>query len=245
MRWNGIVSQPGHTSMAATFAPANASQAASSRRSRRKPIPRIPHRLDRRVRSELPAQPPDADVDHVGAGVEVISPHLREQPLPAHDLAGMLRELVQEAELAVREVADVRSDAGLATGEVEHEDPGVHDARLPGVRRPPELRADSGDQLVERERLRQVVARAERESPQLGAQVRARREDDDGDLGSPGAQLAQDAEAVEAGEEEVEHDEVVAAGDRPRQAIASVPRDVDRETLRLDPAGDEGEDSQL
>src|SRR5580658_8397341 len=50
------------------------------------------HRLDQ-VEAELGPQPPHAHVDDVRAGVEVISPHGRQQLPLRHGLAGVLRKL--------------------------------------------------------------------------------------------------------------------------------------------------------
>src|SRR5437868_15526003 len=73
-KWNGIVSQLGHATIAPKFAAANAAQASSTALRRDQAITRMSHRLDGSVRSELPAKPPDADVDHVRARVEVVAP---------------------------------------------------------------------------------------------------------------------------------------------------------------------------
>src|SRR5512146_545620 len=101
MKWNGTVSQLGKRAIATRFAAANANHAASTALGRSQPIAAMSHRLDRRSRAELLAQPPDADVDHVRARVEVVAPHFREQPLAAHHLALVAREVVEEPELAV------------------------------------------------------------------------------------------------------------------------------------------------
>src|SRR5438045_9091475 len=64
-KWNGIVSQLGHATIAAKFAAAKTAQAASRGLRRSQPIARIPHRLDCRLRPELLSQPPHADVHYV------------------------------------------------------------------------------------------------------------------------------------------------------------------------------------
>src|SRR5438552_18673407 len=114
MKWNGTVSQLCHRAIATRFAAAKATHAISKRKAptrRRRPrgragfarasvglrssnpIPRVPDGLDR-LGAELLPQPPDADVDDVRAGVEVVAPDLREQALAAHDLAGVQHEVV-------------------------------------------------------------------------------------------------------------------------------------------------------
>src|ERR1700752_1337334 len=81
----------------------------------------IPHSLDRRVGSELLPQPAHADVDDVRARGEVVAPDLGEQPLPAHDLADVHEQVVEESKLAVREIRGPVADAGLPPRHVEHD----------------------------------------------------------------------------------------------------------------------------
>src|ERR1035441_1005070 len=61
-------------------------------------ISRTAHRLDQ-LESQLRPQPPHADVNHVGAGIEVVSPDGGEQLFLAHRLASMLHELLEQQEL--------------------------------------------------------------------------------------------------------------------------------------------------
>src|SRR5580765_3855062 len=82
MKWNGTVSQLSQRSIATTFAAANATQATSIGLSRRNPVTHMTYGLDRR-RAQLPAQPADADVHDVRAGIEVVSPHRLEELLAA------------------------------------------------------------------------------------------------------------------------------------------------------------------
>src|SRR4051812_40821183 len=113
MKWNGIVSQSGHISIAATFASANTVQAMSIGSGCREPVARMPHRFDRGVIAELLAQTPHRDLDDVRTWIEVVAPDLREQPLAADHLAGMERELPQQTEFPVREVGDFVTDPHL------------------------------------------------------------------------------------------------------------------------------------
>jgi hypothetical protein len=93
------------------------------------------------------------------------------------------REVVEEAELSVGQVCHELADARLPAREVELEPPRVDDVAVEVSRGVPELDSHARDQLVERERLGDVVLRAELEAPQLRRQVGARGEDDDGELG--------------------------------------------------------------
>src|SRR5436305_1559416 len=107
MKWNGIVSQYSQRIIPARFATANASQPSSTRLRCRNSIAGMADGLDRGTGPELLPQAPDADVDDVGARVEVVAPDLREQALAAHHLAGALEQVMEEPELAVGEIDDV------------------------------------------------------------------------------------------------------------------------------------------
>src|SRR5512135_2242912 len=97
--------------MATQFAAAKTAQPASSGLRRSQAIARMSHRFDRCVRSELLSQPAHADLDDVRARVEVVAPHLGEQALAAHHLADMHEQMVEEPELAVREIGSPLADA--------------------------------------------------------------------------------------------------------------------------------------
>src|SRR5437764_14640619 len=114
MKWNGIVSQLSQWIIARRFATAKRPHPRSIALSRGKAVPRVADGLDRRVGAELLPQPANADLDDVRAGIEVVAPHLGEQALAADDLARVLQEVVQEAELAVGEVGRAVVDAGAA-----------------------------------------------------------------------------------------------------------------------------------
>src|SRR5438270_10789948 len=113
MKWNGIVSQLGQRSIAPRFAIAKAHQAASTAL-RGKAIPGMAHGLDRNPGAELLPHPPDADVDDVGAGIEVIAPDLGEQALAADDDARLGGESVQDPELELGEMERDAVHARLA-----------------------------------------------------------------------------------------------------------------------------------
>src|SRR6266536_1625253 len=110
MKWNGTVSHSGTSTIATRLATANAPQTMSghhcrsgqAERSTRDAIALTPHGQDR-LHPELRAQAADVDVDDVGAGVEVVSPDGREQPLLGDGLPLVLHQLAQEQELAVGE----------------------------------------------------------------------------------------------------------------------------------------------
>src|SRR5215471_19332342 len=68
----------------------------------RKLVPGTSHRLDQ-VESELRAQPPDAHVDHVGAGVEVVAPDRGQQLVLRHRVARVPHKLAEQEELQAGE----------------------------------------------------------------------------------------------------------------------------------------------
>src|SRR2546430_6965992 len=128
MKWNGIVSQLGQSSIAARFAAANANHPTSTRPKSLRGggrAPAMPNGLDGCLRAELLPQSPDAHVDHVGARVEVVPPDVREQALARHHLALVEDEVVQEPELAVRELCHQVAELRLPAREIERERPGV------------------------------------------------------------------------------------------------------------------------
>src|SRR2546423_708466 len=126
MKWKGMVSQLGHSSIAARFAPANANHASSTELRRSESITAMPHRLDGSVLAELLPEPPDADLDDVRTRIEVVAPDVREQPLPAHDLAFVAHQVVEEPELAVGERGDHVAELRLTARDVEREHPRAH-----------------------------------------------------------------------------------------------------------------------
>src|SRR5207302_1083630 len=158
MKWKGMVSQLGHSSIAARFAAANANHASSTELRRSESITAMSHRLDGSVLAELLPEPPDADLDDVRARIEVVAPDVREQPLPAHDLALVEHQVVEEPELAVGERGDHVAELRLTARDVEREQPRAHDAAVLARPSSPQLSPHAREQLVERERLREVVA---------------------------------------------------------------------------------------
>src|SRR6266511_3193182 len=200
MKWNGIVSHRSHVIIAARFATANAPHA-SSTDLRRKPVPGRSHGFDRGVRPELLAHAPHAHVDDIRARIEVVSPHLGEKPLAAHDLTRALGEIQEEAKLAMRQIDGSVVQPYLPSGEVELEPPGPQDALVRIVNADPaELRPDAGDQLIKGERLLNVIVGAEVEPTQLRRQVGARGENQDRKVALHPSQLPQHGQPVDARE---------------------------------------------
>src|SRR4030081_1851913 len=68
----------------------------------RKPVPGTAHRLDQ-VEPEFRPPPPHADVDHVGAGVEVVPPDRRQQLIFGDRMTSVPHELPEAQELQPRQ----------------------------------------------------------------------------------------------------------------------------------------------
>src|ERR671936_1148528 len=167
MKWKGMVSHPSQMRIAARSPRAKTPHATSSRSGRDEPIPRMSHSLDGRCVAELPAQPPDAHVDDVRSRIEVIAPDLGKQTLAADDFARVLDQVVEETELAIGELCGVCADACLSARQVEDERPNAQRVVVLVVRRVSQRDAHARNELVERERLAEVVARTQPEPPQL------------------------------------------------------------------------------
>src|SRR2546425_354262 len=110
MKWNGTVSHVGMSCIANRFATAKTPQATSSqwiagatpwRRSGGVEAIALTPDGDDRVRAQLLAQPRHVDVDHVGAGVELVAPDRGQQVLLGHGPARVLDQLPQQQELAL------------------------------------------------------------------------------------------------------------------------------------------------
>src|SRR5436309_2832690 len=87
-------------------------------------------------------------------------------------------------------------------------------------------RSDSREQLVEGERLHEVVVGAGVEPVDAIAHGRARREHQDRDLIARGAETPADLDAVESGQTKIEDDRVVRVAHREIQAGGTLSRQV-------------------
>src|SRR5438876_3731410 len=157
----------------------------------------------------------------------------------------MLEQVVENAKLAVRQMCGYRTEASLAPRKVEHERSGTHDVAVFTLSRPAQLHVDARDELIEGERLAQVVGCAEPEAAQLRRQIRPSRNDHDRQLRARTVQRTQHAQPVEPGQEQIEQHEVVRVALRTLEALAAIASAVDCETLGLQPSREEAEDSRL
>src|SRR5512134_332923 len=133
------------------------------------------HRMDearrRRVLLDEAPEPVDMDVHGPALAGVVIAPDALEELVAGEDLAGVTEEEGEQLE-RLRLDRQVRTVAQQPmAGEIHLHPAEIHDRRrrLEGDRllRAPEERPDPGGQLAQRERLRDVVVRAQLESDDL------------------------------------------------------------------------------
>jgi hypothetical protein len=148
------------------------------------------------------------DLDHVRRPLPVEAPDVLAEHLAGHDLAVVPHEQLEDAELGGREV-----DVAAVQGEPLRGDPEPqwldHDFRCGLVRGAALHRLDPGQQLVDRERLDEVVVRPRLEGGELVGHGPACGEHDHrgADAGGPG--VGEHVEPACARQHEVEHDQVV------------------------------------
>src|SRR5581483_4350230 len=189
------------------------------------PVADAANRLDR-VAAERPvdllAQVADVDVDDVGAALERDVPGAVEELRPRQRDAGAAHEQLEKGELLRGEVELVAAAPGSMGRGVEAqvadlEDGGTLDRSAPGER--PKTRQE----LLEGERLRQVVVRSRVETADAVVDSVARRQHENRSPDAVVPQAAADLEAVRAREHDVEDDRVVRDGAcHPERFLAAV-----------------------
>ena len=154
--------------------------------------------------------------------------------LAGHRAAGALHQVGEDVELVARERDGRARDLDDAPVEVDRDvGPGDDPARrLLGQ---PEARADAGEELLQEEGLGDEVHGAEREAAEPVVEVDARREDDDRRVGAALQRLEQ-VEARDAGEHQVEHDQIDPALRQRRPRVAPVADELDVEAPLAQPA---------
>src|SRR4051794_34889211 len=127
------------------------------------PIPGAPQRLDALPREryvDLAAQVADVDLDDVGIAVEVLVPHVMQQVGLADDLARMPQQVLEHRELPRRQRDLDAAPVAPPSGGVGEEFP-RHEPGRPAAGAAPGHCTQPREQYDERERLHQVVVRAE------------------------------------------------------------------------------------
>src|SRR5947208_921307 len=195
---------------------------------------------------DLLAKVADVDVDRLLVLVErlVVAEELEELG-PRVDPAGPAREMAEDLELRRREADPAGSALHAPALEVDEEIAVADDAAAGGIGEvavgASQERLDAAHELAKAERLRHVVVCAELEADDLVDLVVARRQHEHGCLRPSGAQPAQDLEPVDAGQPDVEDDEVGRLVDREVEPVLARPGDGYLVALLLervlDPAG--------
>src|SRR5581483_11992149 len=206
---------PASTGSAPRAAPAGDAHGAAARAAtlRLKLVSDTPHRLQvprpRRVLLDLRAQAAHVHRHRARlAGVRVV-PDVRHELLAREHAARMPREVIQQVELARRQLDAPARVLDRARARVDAQ---VREAQRLAVSllaraRAAQHRRDARGQLARAERLRDVVVRADAEADELVHLLAAGREHDHGD-GRAGAQAAADFEAIDARQHHVEHHQV-------------------------------------
>src|SRR6478672_5845182 len=108
---------------------------------------------------ELPSEVGHEHLDGVRRGERIVAPDLFEQPLPGHDDAFVAHEVLQQLELALRELDLAALAPNLVRVGVELQI--ADDERRAAARRAPaQQRAQAREQLLALERLDEVVVGA-------------------------------------------------------------------------------------
>ena len=164
-------------------------------------------RLARRL-GQLPPEVADVHVHHVALRVEVHVPYLLQERGPPDDLLRVEQEILQQLEFLGRQVERFPVHRDRVPQAVERQGSVAEDLEPLGPA-PPVQRPDPGQQLVEPERLGEVVVRARIEPPHHVLRGVPGGEHQDRRVPALAPQLGGDLEPVLLGEHDVEQDDVV------------------------------------
>lgn len=159
---------------------------------------------------EMFAEVGDVDVDGAGIAVEVVAPDEVEELVAGHDAVGVVDEGEEEVELFGAEFDGGAVDSDFVAVGVDGE---VGELALGGGcgwcggRGAAEDGFDAGDEFTGVKRFGEVVIGAEFEADDFVDIIGAGGEHEDGELAGS-ADLATDFPAIEAGEHEIENDEI-------------------------------------
>lgn len=166
---------------------------------------------------------PDVHVHDVGAGVEGIVPYGVQNLLAGEDLSGVAHEVFEEGELAAGEVHSVAAHPGAVGEEIHFEAAGRY---LRGRRLV--VAADQspypGDELLEGEGLRHIVVGSGVEGGDLARKLVAGGEHEDREAGLLATDPFKHLVSVEAGEHDVEEDDVHILVERETEPVVAVVR---------------------
>src|SRR6185312_4798707 len=155
----------------------------------------------------LAPQVADVDVEGVRREAEVVAPDALEDQRPRQHLARVEEEQLEQRELGPRQLDPLAAARHLARAGIEL-DVGEAERLAGAVAGAAQQRADAREQLLERERLRQVVVGAGVEPLDPVLDLRARGQHQDRNLAALAAQRPRDLEPVDARHQHVEHHRV-------------------------------------
>src|SRR5215207_8726792 len=150
---------------------------------------------------QLPAEVRDEHLDGVRDGERVVAPDLVEELLAGDHQALVAHEVLEQLELALRELHPALAAVHLVRVRVQREVPDAQRRHAAG-RAAAQERAHAGQQLLALERLDEVVVRADVEALHARVERVARGEHEDRGVVLVLAQPARDLDAVHAGQAE-------------------------------------------
>src|SRR5690606_23166917 len=169
----------------------------------------VPHPADGldQVRAQLLSEIADVDVDHVGARIEVVSPHVGQDLLAGEYLVRMAEQELGEAELPRRQLDLLVAHPGTPRTQIECHVAHLQLELLPG---PPiaQTHLHPRQELLEAERLGHVVVGTSLEARHRVLHPAAGGQDDHRHPLSSPTDLGEHLVTVEAGEAEIEDEEI-------------------------------------
>src|SRR4029079_7381516 len=172
---------------------------------------------------DLASQVGDVGLDDAGLTAEVVVPDVVEDLGLGQDPVRVEHEVAQQLELGRRHLDDAAAAPDLVGVVVELE---IVEGERRGARLvatgTAQYRADTGDDLLEAERLGDVVVATHGQALDLVVDPVTRRDEDDGQVPAGLAQPPGDLEPVHVGEHDVEDDEVGVALGRADDGRAAV-----------------------
>lgn len=153
---------------------------------------------------QLVAESAHVNLDDVRHDLDGV-PHLLDELGLRHRLARPTRQVREEIELALRELEQLPAGKGIATPDVEVEGTGVEHQHSRCATR---QRSEPGEELIHRERLRQVVVRAEVQRPHTVLDLTPGRQHQDRTVEVGSTEMLADLQAVSVRQHPVDDREV-------------------------------------
>src|ERR1051326_2185357 len=165
----------------------------------------VPEAADRlnEVCTNLAAECGHVDLDDIGAGIEVDLPDELQELAAGEDLSLVAQEVGEQGELPGGQQDLPAVQGGPVGGEVDAQGSGLeHGPLLPSA---PDLRPDARSELLDGERLGDVVVGTGVEATHLGGGVVQGGQQDHGQPGLEGSELLQHLDPADARQDEVQH----------------------------------------